>query len=116
MSNRKQVINTHFSRLTTNKRNSDTADKNADYIDKNHGMITFLANEERKTVEFEIKDDNVAELKEMFVVSLEAVDASTTIIGSKSEATVNIEDNDESTYMTSFLSAIKEDFYLLGCL
>ena len=31
----------------------------------------------------------------MFVVSLEAVDTSTTIIGSRKEATVIIEDNDK---------------------
>lgn len=101
-----KVKNTHFYRLNINKRNYDTAaDKNTDYADRNNDIITILANETRKSVQFEIKDDNVVEETEFFVVWLEAVDAKTTIIGSKGEAAVNIIDNDKGMCVHFYLQS-----------
>ena len=87
------------------KRDYETADKNIDYTDRHNEIITIQPNETKKSVQFEIKDDSAVEGTEVFAVSLEAVDTSTTTIGASSLAIVRIEDKaDQGDFTRSYLS------------
>ncbi|KAK3749174.1 hypothetical protein QZH41_010373 [Actinostola sp. cb2023] len=84
--------NALFLILSMVERYFETAVKNVDYTDRNNDIITIEKNESKKSVEIKIKNDDEAESIEVFAVGLEAIDSSTTLIGSKNMAVVRITD------------------------
>lgn len=73
-----------------------TATNGADYIGASGTLVTFASGESRKTLDIPIIDDNADEGEESFRVELKLHGPSrpSAALGSKSQMTVTIEDND----------------------
>jgi len=79
----------------------ETAKAGEDFTSRHNDIITFGKDEAKKTLWFTINDDSVAESNEVFVVRLEAVDSSTTIIGAKNLAVIEIDDEEDRVFLAT---------------
>ncbi|XP_031555335.1 uncharacterized protein LOC116292211 [Actinia tenebrosa] len=86
-------------RLTMDDKSYSTAIRGVDYEDRHGNIITFPASDQQLStmyVNVTIKMDGKAESSEVFSVGLEAVDSSTSTIGSKNTMVVKITDKKDN--------------------